>query len=40
MRDTLVLSKNTVATHVKHIYQKLDVHSQQELLDLVQGDEL
>ena len=40
IRDTLVLSKNTVATHVKHIYQKLDVHSQQELLDLVQGDEL
>ena len=29
-----MLSKNTVATHVKHIYQKLDVHSRQELLDL------
>ncbi|MCH4185212.1 MAG: helix-turn-helix transcriptional regulator [Eggerthellaceae bacterium] len=35
IRDHLVLSKNTVATHVKHIYQKLDVHSRQELLDLV-----
>ena len=34
IRDELVLSKNTVATHVKHIYQKLDVHSRQELLDL------
>lgn len=34
IRDTLVLSKNTVASHVKHIYQKLDVHSRQELLDL------
>ncbi len=34
IRDELVLSKNTVASHVKHIYQKLDVHSRQELLDL------
>ena len=34
IRDTLVLSKNTVASHVKHIYQKLNVHSRQELLDL------
>lgn len=34
IREELVLSKNTVATHVKHIYQKLDVHSRQELLDL------
>lgn len=36
IRDELVLSKNTVATHVKHIYQKLEVHSRQELLDLVE----
>ena len=34
IREELVLSKNTVATHVKHIYQKLGVHSRQELLDL------
>ena len=34
IREELVLSKNTVATHVKHIYQKLNVHSRQELLDL------
>ncbi|MVX60541.1 hypothetical protein GKZ27_03575 [Enterorhabdus mucosicola] len=34
IREELVLSKNTVASHVKHIYQKLDVHSRQELLDL------
>ncbi len=30
------LSYNTVKTHVKHIYMKLDVHSQQELIDLVE----
>ena len=34
IREELVLSKNTVATHVKHIYQKLNVHSRQELIDL------
>ena len=33
--DYLVLSKSTVSTHVSHIYQKLSVHSRQELLDLV-----
>jgi len=34
IRDELVLSKNTVASHVKHIYAKLGVHSKQEVLDL------
>lgn len=38
IRDALFLSKNTVATHVKHIYAKLGVHSQQELIDLVRGE--
>lgn len=33
--ETLYLSENTVRTHSKHIYQKLDVHTRQELLDLV-----
>lgn len=37
IREELVLSKNTVATHVKHIYQKLNVHSRQELLDLIEN---
>ncbi len=36
IRDELMLSKNTVATHVKHLYQKLDVHSKQDLLDLIE----
>lgn len=34
IRDELQLSKSTVSTHVKHIYQKLGVHSKQELIDL------
>ena len=37
IRDVLVISKNTVATHARHIYQKTGVHSQQELIALVQG---
>lgn len=35
--EEYVLSYNTVKTHIKHIYQKLGVHSRQELLDLVGG---
>lgn len=31
-----VISRNTVKSHVKHIYAKLDIHSQQELIDLVE----
>lgn len=37
IRDALVLSKNTVATHIRHIYEKLGIHSQQELIDLAEG---
>lgn len=33
----LVISPNTVKTHVKHIYAKLDAHSQQEIINLVEG---
>lgn len=35
--ETLVLSENTVRSHVRRIYNKLGVHSKQELLDLVEG---
>jgi len=35
IRDELVISRETVATHVKHIYFKADVHNRQELLDLM-----
>ncbi len=35
IEEALTLSYNTVKTHVKRIYRKLDVHSQQELIDMV-----
>ncbi|MDR2105859.1 MAG: helix-turn-helix transcriptional regulator [Coriobacteriales bacterium] len=34
--DALGISHNTVNAHVKHIYKKLDIHSHQELLDLLE----
>ncbi|MBQ6586367.1 MAG: hypothetical protein IJH83_06150, partial [Coriobacteriales bacterium] len=37
IQETLVLSKSTVSTHRQHIYQKLGIHSQQELIDLIQN---
>ncbi len=40
IRDELGLSNNTVKTHVQRIYCKLDVHSQQELIDLVEEEAL
>ncbi|WP_180326605.1 response regulator transcription factor [Raoultibacter phocaeensis] len=33
--DDLTVSRDTVKTHVRSIYRKLSVHSQQELIDLV-----
>ena len=36
IRDELVISKNTIATHARHIYQKTGTHAQQELIVLVQ----
>ncbi|MCI8468525.1 MAG: helix-turn-helix transcriptional regulator [Eggerthellaceae bacterium] len=35
IQERLVVSHNTVKSHVRHIYAKLDVHSQQELIDEV-----
>lgn len=36
IQEELVVSYNTVKTHVSHIYAKLGVHSHQELIDLVE----
>lgn len=33
----LGISEGTAHTHIIHVYQKLEVHSQQELIDLVEG---
>ncbi len=37
IQEKLVVSRNTVKTHVRNVYSKLDVHSQQELIDLVEA---
>lgn len=37
IQEKLVLSRNTVKTHVQNIYAKLGVHSRQELIDVVEG---
>lgn len=36
IEERLIISNNTVKTHTRHIYKKLNVHSQQELIDLVE----
>ena len=33
--EDLVVTENTIRTHSKRIYAKLDIHKKQELLDLV-----
>ena len=37
MREAMVLSKSTIETHIKHIYAKTEVHSKQELIDLIES---
>ena len=37
IRDLLFISQNTVNSHVKSIYKKLDIHSKQELFDLAES---
>jgi|GEM_PF-2431788 len=36
MADTLFVSENTVRSHCKNLYRKLDVHSRQQVFDLVE----
>ncbi len=35
--EDLIVSENTIRTHTKRIYAKLDIHKKQELLDLVES---
>ncbi|WP_417143815.1 response regulator transcription factor [Raoultibacter massiliensis] len=35
--ETLFISQNTTKKHVQHIYRKLDIHSNQEAIDLVEA---
>ncbi|MEG0418958.1 response regulator transcription factor [Gordonibacter sp.] len=37
IQEKLYLSHNTVKTHVRHIYAKMNIHSQQELIDIVES---
>lgn len=37
--DQLFVAERTVKTHTYHIYQKMDIHSQQELINIVEGME-
>lgn len=37
--DLIFISANTVRTHIKHIYIKLNVHSRQELIDRIEQSE-
>lgn len=39
IRDELLVSINTVGAHVRNIFGKCDVHSQQELIDLARGED-
>ena len=37
MAQTLVLSENTVKSHVKNVYRKLNVHSKQDVIAIING---
>lgn len=40
IQEALYIAAGTANTHMRHIYRKLDVHSQQELIELVESVEL
>jgi DNA-binding CsgD family transcriptional regulator len=39
IQEDLFISRGTVTTHLRHIYQKLAIHDKQQLLDLIEGKE-
>jgi DNA-binding NarL/FixJ family response regulator len=40
IQEELVIAAGTANTHLRHIYQKLGVHTQQEVIDLMQAADL
>lgn len=40
IQEQLYISEGTTKTHIRHIYRKLDVHSQQELIQIVENAEV
>ena len=38
IQEKLFISEGTARTHMRHIYAKLNVHSQKELMDLVDSE--
>ena len=36
MEEVFILSRNTLKMHIRHIYTKLDIHSKQDVIDLVE----
>lgn len=40
IQEKLFISEGTAKTHIRHIYRKLDIHNQQELMRMVESVEL
>lgn len=40
IRERLVISRDTVSSHLKHIYAKMGIHSKRELFDLIESRKL
>lgn len=38
MAEHLCVSENTVKSHVRNVYQKLGVHSKQDIIDIINAD--
>ena len=38
MAEHLCISENTVKSHVRNVYQKLGVHSKQDIIDIINAD--